>query len=1060
MGIQTFGMRKKDLNRKSMNTVLVVDDDPSTRLLASSTLSSAGYRVAEAGNGEEAVFAFAGTRPDIVLLDVMMPGLDGFAACREIRKLPGGSHVPIIMMTGRDDVDSIHRSYEAGATDFITKPINWVMLGYRVAHLLRASLMYHELHRSEKRNLALLKAIPDVVFRIGRDGTILDVQSPDDVPLFLSREEIPGKRISEALPPEVAVPAMRCIAETFRTKGIRRMEYRLPYQGVEGFFEARFVANGDSEAVAIVRDITERKAAERQAGFHSRRLDLIGRINKAALQESDIHEVLGKMARDIRELLSISHCIIRIFEDPEIVVENQTAGASPPAPLPADLFPDGDPRNLRPGDRIIVTDLRRACGNGETGSGMSCPGAFLGIPLSIQGSVFGLLHLGHDRPHKWNVEEILLGVAISRQVSLAVRHIRLFQMQQELADRMLSVMSNVPGIIYRGLPDWSIAFIGGARPDRFCDYTQEELRSPSFPLLRSIHPDHRKDVVDAMRTAVRKREEFRHLEYQVLCKNGGYRWISDHRRMTYDETGTLLHVDGLVQDIDDRKSAEETQARLNMAVEQVGESIVVTDTKWKIQYVNPAFERISGYSREEAVGRDIGFLQGDEDRGAFREKVWTSFLENKDHSGILLSRRKDGALHREEAVISPVRNSAGKVVNFVVVNRDVTSELLLEEQLRQSQKMEAVGRMAGGTAHDFNNILTAILGYCDLLLSRLREDDPIRRDLLEIRTAGERGANITRQLLAFSRRQVLQPKVMNLNDAVAGIDKLLGRLLGEDIDIRFDLDRRLGNVKIDPGQIEQVIVNLAVNARDAMPDGGSLSIATSNVTYRDDLVPRRLDVPPGRYAMLTFADQGTGMDEETRSRIFEPFFTTKEKGKGTGLGLSTVYGIVNQSGGHVWAESVPGKGTTFRICLPRVEEPVEEPDRGKPATTPGRGETVLLAEDEPAVRNIARTILRDNGYAVLEAANGVQALEVARSHAGKISLLLTDMVMPGMGGLELAGKLASLRRETRILFMSGYPEKAIHLDKSLPPGASFLMKPFNAETLAKKVRDALDSVLA
>ncbi len=1041
-------------------TVLVVDDDPAARLLASSALSEAGYAVEEASDGAEALAAFARVRPDAVLLDVMMPVKDGFAACRELRNLPGGRHVPVMMMTGLDDVESIHRSYEAGATDFVSKPVNRAMLAYRVAHLIRASLMHEELNQSERHNLALLRAIPDTVFRIGRDGTFLDVLTEDERKLLLPRSEIPGRKIREAFPPEVAVPAMRCIAGTLRTKEIRRLEYRLPLRGEEAFFEARFVANGDHEVVAIIRDITERKVAERQAGFHYRRLELIGRINKAALQESGLREMLEKMARDIRELLPVPHCVIRIFETPELVVESHHASAPAMAPLPPELFPGGDPRRMHPGDRVIVNDLRKEAGVPEAGGGAAPAGALLVLPLGIQGSVFGLLQLGHDVPHKWSVEEILLGVGVSRQIALAVRHVRLFLAQQELADRMHSVMSNVPGIIYRGLPDWSIAFIGGAKPDTFCGYTQDEMRSPAFSILRAIHPDHRNALIDAMKDAVRKREEFRHFEYKALCKDGGYRWISDHRRMIYDGTGRLLHVDGMIQDIDDRKSAEEALALLGMAVDQIGESVIVTDPAGKIQYVNPAFERISGYSREEVLGRPWAILRGEGDVEALAEKIWTSLLENKDYSGPLLSRRKDGTLYREEIVVSPVRNSAGKVVNFVTVKRDVTSELMMEEQLRQSQKMEAVGRMAGGTAHDFNNILTAILGYCDLLLSRLREDDPIRKDLLEIRKAGDRGANITRQLLAFSRRQVLQPRVMNLNDVVAGIDTLLGRLLGEDIDIRFELYGGLGNVRIDPGQIEQVLVNLAVNARDAMPGGGTITISTANATFRDDRAPWQPPVPPGAYVMLTIADNGIGMDEETQSRIFEPFFTTKEKGKGTGLGLSTVYGIVTQSGGHVWADSAPGNGTTFRICLPRVDEPVEKAEPAGSAAAAGRGETVLLVEDEPAVRNIARIILQDNGYGVLEAANGEQALDIARSHPGKISLLLTDMVMPRMGGLELAGKLSPLRREMKILFMSGYPEKAVHLDRPLPGNASFLMKPFTADILAKKVRNALDSARA
>jgi PAS domain S-box-containing protein len=765
------------------------------------------------------------------------------------------------------------------------------------------------------------------------------------------------------------------------------------------------------------------------------------------------------MTRDIRELLDLPHCAIRMFGDPGTLVEHHAPDSAPLDPLSRTLSSGDAARTLREGDRIVINDLREV--HGKPGAAAetvpSRPGAFLGIPLSLQGTVFGLLQLGYDQPHEWTVEEILLGEAISRQVALAVRHTQLFHEQQELADRLLSVMNNLPGIIYRGLPDWSIAFIAGAQADRFSGYTQEELNSPSFSFIENVHPDFREELVRAVKEAIKAGRQSVHLEYRVRHKNGEYRWVSDHRRLVFDEKGYLTHVDGLMQDVNDRKVAEEAQARLGMAVEQAGESIVITDKEGLIQYVNPAFERISGYSRPEAIGRTPAFLKSGIHDEAFYRELWSTLRQETDWTGLLVNRRKDGTLYQEEAVISPVRDSAGKVVNFVAVKRDVTTERVMEEQLRQSQKMEAVGRLAGGVAHDFNNILTAILGYSDLLLARQRENSKIHRELLEIRNAGDRAAHLTRQLLAFSRRQVLEPKVVNLNDVVAGIDTLLRRLIGENIDIQTALDGQLGNVKIDPGQIEQVIVNLAVNARDAMPNGGTITIETANVKHGDGYSLRHRAIQPGSYVMLAVTDKGTGMDEETKSRIFEPFFTTKEKGKGTGLGLSTVYGIVNQSGGHVWVYSEPGKGTTFKIYLPRVDEAVEAPGTKESATGTGRSETVLLVEDDHAVRNITRIVLCNDGYKVLEAANGEEGLMIAGSHAGKIDLVLTDVVMPKMGGLEMVEQLASILPETKVLFISGYPENALHRYGTLPPETSFLMKPFKADTLTNKVRSVLDS---
>ena len=382
-----------------------------------------------------------------------------------------------------------------------------------------------------------------------------------------------------------------------------------------------------------------------------------------------------------------------------------------------------------------------------------------------------------------------------------------------------------------------------------------------------------------------------------------------------------------------------------------------------------------------------------------------------------------------------------------------------EEQLRQSQKMEAVGRLAGGVAHDFNNLLTAILGYSQLMQTRLDQASPLHREVEEIQKAGQRAASLTRQLLAFSRKQVLQPKVLDLNAVVTDIDKMLVRLIGEDIEMISFPDPKLGRVKADPGQIEQVIMNLAINARDAMPQGGKLIIQTSNVTLEDSYTSKRsLSLKPGPYVMLAVTDTGYGIDKKILPHIFEPFFTTKEQGKGTGLGLSTVYGIVNQSDGDIWVETEPGRGTTFKIYLPRVDNPAEEQQASESRESLfSVSETILLVEDEDVVRKLVHEILKMNGYNVLQAANGREALPICEQHAGPIHLMLTDVVMPQMGGRELAERVASLRPEMKVLFMSGYTDDAIVHHGVLDSGIAFIQKPFTPDSLARKVRDMLDS---
>ncbi len=522
------------------------------------------------------------------------------------------------------------------------------------------------------------------------------------------------------------------------------------------------------------------------------------------------------------------------------------------------------------------------------------------------------------------------------------------------------------------------------------------------------------------------------------------------------EPGELLFV---AKDITRRKQAEETLARLAMAVEQAGEAIMITDTEGTIEYVNPAFAQITGYRPEEIMGKNPRVLKSGRHDANFYREMWNTIRAGKTWSGILVNKARDGKLFEEAAVISPVRNAYGTVINYVAVKRDVTHEVQLEEQLRQAQKMEAVGKLAGGIAHDFNNLLTAILGYIDLLLVQIPEESPLRREVDGIKMASERATGLTRQLLAFSRKQILQPKVIQLNTILVGMDQMLRRLIGEDILLLTKTAGDLWNVRMDPGQLEQAIVNLVVNARDAMPEGGKLTLETANVDLGEDYVQLHVAIRPGSYAMLAVSDTGCGMSEEVKARIFEPFFTTKETGKGTGLGLSTVYGIVKQSRGYIWVYSEPDKGTTFKIYLPRVEEATEEaiavPVEKPPKKSEGR-ETVLVAEDEDFVRDLIEEILHANGYTVLSARDGKDAIRISDQYDGEIHLLLTDVVMPHLSGRILSENIKTRRPGIKVLHMSGYTENAIVHHGVLDPGMNFIQKPFRMAILLRKVREILE----
>jgi signal transduction histidine kinase len=386
--------------------------------------------------------------------------------------------------------------------------------------------------------------------------------------------------------------------------------------------------------------------------------------------------------------------------------------------------------------------------------------------------------------------------------------------------------------------------------------------------------------------------------------------------------------------------------------------------------------------------------------------------------------------------------------------KDITERKSLEKQLRQAQKMEAIGQLSGGIAHDFNNLLGVIIGYSEILEEQLAAGDSMHKSVQEIKKAGKRAASLTRQLLAFSRQQVLEPKILALNAVVSNVEKMLGRLIGENIDIESALGPDLGNIRADQGQIEQVIMNLAVNARDAMPHGGRLTILTANVDLDEDYARSHTQQPPGRYVLLSVSDTGIGMDATTQAHIFDPFFTTKEQGKGTGLGLSTVYGVIRQSGGHIWVYSEPGLGTTFKIYLPRTDEAAcgEKPTAGLATSFRGT-ETILLVEDEEALRELTRGLLASSGYTVLSAEQPADAIEIARQHKGPIHLLLTDVVMPGMSGLALTGKLAPARPDMKVVYMSGYTGFT-HPDL-FESNATVLFKPVARDTLLRKVHEVL-----
>jgi len=517
----------------------------------------------------------------------------------------------------------------------------------------------------------------------------------------------------------------------------------------------------------------------------------------------------------------------------------------------------------------------------------------------------------------------------------------------------------------------------------------------------------------------------------------------------------IRRVEEALERIRLRRRLRDSERRYRLLFEAANDAIFLIEAdSGRLLEVNHLAEELTGCRREELLDRRITDLRGWKFAGRAEEcfqEVLRKGVATFDDAPIT---RKDGRRVEVEISSRLLEHGGRKVIQCIV--RDVTEHKRLQEQLLRAQKLEAVGQLAGGIAHDFNNLITIILGYCDVLHKYLGAGHPARDSVEEIRTAGQRAADLTRQLLAFGRRQFMQPRVLELNALLAGMHNMLGRVLGEDIELRVVPGEPLGNVKADPGQIEQVIMNLAINARDAMPGGGRLIIETANVVLDEEYACRHAGVRPGHYVLLAVSDTGTGMDRETRARLFEPFFTTKGPDRGTGLGLSTVYGIVKQSGGNIWVYSEPGRGATFKVYLPSVAEGTAGPPEEKPIVSGPGTETVLLVEDEETVRELVLFCLKERGYTVLVAGDGEQGLEAAERHQGPLHLLLTDVVMPRMSGPELAARLGLVHPETAVLYMSGYADNAVKLNGSVEDGA-FLQKPFTPSTLAHRVREVLDA---
>ncbi len=573
--------------------------------------------------------------------------------------------------------------------------------------------------------------------------------------------------------------------------------------------------------------------------------------------------------------------------------------------------------------------------------------------------------------------------------------------------------------------------------------------------IAGIHPEDRAQIVGDLKAAAAGNAQSWAAEYRFRRGDGADGFVINRAWFLRDAGGRAVRALGAMTDVTARKQAEQNVRRLATAVEHATELIIVLDLRGALEYVNPAFEQSTGFTPADVLGQPFSFILDPESGAPAFDQIARRIQDTGSWSGRCKCRKKDGAALSEQLVVSPIRDPAGHTVNFILVARDVTQEMKLEEQVRFSQKMEAIGLLAGGVAHDFNNILQIILGNTQMALEDDLTEAERKEGLSQMKEASERAVQLTRQLLVFGRKQPLVTEDVDLNQLVADLLKMVRRLIGEHINVDFVPGHQLGNVRANRSQLEQVLLNLCVNARDAMPQGGRLTIELENVLFNSGYCEAHPWARPGRYVLMSVTDTGDGMDPSTLARIFDPFFSTKPKEKGTGLGLSVVYGIVQQHDGLIHVYSEPGVGTAFKIYLPIVERSASQVGE-KLTSIPALGTgTILLVEDEAVVRQLATKMLEHGGYRVLSAANGVEAIEVFNQHAAEISLLMLDAVMPNMGGRETYDRISAIRPGLPVLFCSGYSADVLQPGFALGPGVQLIQKPYSPDEIWRRVHDLL-----
>jgi nitrogen fixation negative regulator NifL len=1203
-------------------TILVVEDNPITRKMLRVTLEAEQYAVLEAPDGVTALATLETTRPALVLQDFVLPDMSGDELLRRIRKRHDAAALPVVLLTG---LTSKTAQFEQGGgfTVVLSKPVEPSRLVEVVGGLLAAPdaprgvaalpprrvLVVDDDPANRKlaeARLRLVGYLPTVVSTVEDALQEAHRQRPDVILGDVLMPGLDGFQLCLAVrrdPRLVTVPVV-LVSSVYTEVDDRKLALlvgaadlveRTPgYEAAIAAIEAACApgapappASGaalDQEYLASLRRQVDRQMAQnqelaRRAGIQAAALSMVGALAQALVDPREVSAVLGDVLVHCLDAAGLSTGLLYLRGHDGTVRVHSMAGVRETLRGEATAA-FGHPALLHPAGvavPVAFSDVTGTAAQREFLARLERRSALV-VPFVILGTHYGTLVLASDSHDLTDPAWETFARTLAAQFGQAVALGRSVAQLAESDALLRSALEASPSGIVMADSQGRIV-MANRQLERMFGYGKGELIGR--PLENLIPTRHRTAHVGYRHVFMAEphgRAMGMGRELWGLHQDG--REIPVEIGLAPVKRGEDTYVIASVVDITERRKAEERIRWLSLAVDQGPASIVMTDLAGDIEYVNPKFTEVTGYTLDEVRGKNPRFLKSGATPGDVYRDLWGALTSGQSWHGEVQNRKKDGTLYWDAMWVYPLRDAAGKVTRFLAlkediterraaeqavaesatrtralmehagdgiavlradgvvleanpsmarivgrpaeaivghrlrefspptaaeaqrlqfeaavsagggevigavfalpdgkqaiadfslsmvatggervmlaIGRDVTEQRSLEQQLRLAQKMEAVGRLAGGVAHDFNNVLTAIFGYVEMLQEDLPADSGAQEDLEEVRKAAERAAGLTRQLLAFSRQQVLEPVVLSLNDVLQDVEKMLRRVIGEDVELRLNLPPDVGNVRADPGQLQQVIMNLVVNARDAMPRGGTLIVETSSADLTEQYAELHQPVVPGPYVMLAVSDTGTGMTPEVKARVFEPFFTTKERGKGTGLGLSTVYGIVKQSGGYIWAYSELGRGTTFKIYLPAVNAQADVlPPVGQQGTTTGT-ETVLVAEDDAILRPLAKGLLEKLGYRVLEAENAAAALGVAERHQGPIHLLVADVVMPGGSGRDLARGLERSRPDTKVLYVSGYTDDAIVQHGMLEPGLNFLQKPFTPAALARKVRGVLD----